>query len=56
MSADKIFPGDEAFSEAGLRLIIDEAKKAAGIEREIALNKVTDLSILKEAQRELESK
>ena len=51
--ASKIFPEDGAFSEAGLRLIIDEAKKAAKMEREIALNEVADLSILKEAQREL---
>lgn len=40
-------------SEAGLQLIIDEAKKAAKIEREVPLNEVADLSILKEAQREL---
>jgi ABC-type nitrate/sulfonate/bicarbonate transport system substrate-binding protein len=55
-SASKIFPEDGAFSEAGLRLIIDEARKAAKIDREIALNEVADLSMLKEVQRELGTK
>jgi ABC-type nitrate/sulfonate/bicarbonate transport system substrate-binding protein len=54
--ANKIFPEDGAFSEAGLRLIIEEAKKSAKVEREVALGEVADLSILKEAQRELGTK
>jgi hypothetical protein len=39
--------------EKGLLLVIDELKKLAKVEREIALSDVADLSILKEAQREL---
>jgi ABC-type nitrate/sulfonate/bicarbonate transport system substrate-binding protein len=50
--ASKIFPEDGAFSEAGLRLIIDEAKKAAKVDRDVTFNEVADLSILREAQRE----
>jgi NitT/TauT family transport system substrate-binding protein len=55
-SASKIFPEDGAFSEAGLRLIIDEARKSAKVEREVALSEVADLSILKEVQREMGTK
>jgi hypothetical protein len=33
--------------------LIDEAKKAAKISREIAANEVADLAILREAQKEL---
>ena len=55
-SANKIFPDDGAISETGLRLIIDEARKAAKVEREVSLSDVADLSILREAQRELASK
>jgi NitT/TauT family transport system substrate-binding protein len=39
--------------EDGMRLVIEEAKKAAKISREVSMKDVTDLSILKEAQREL---
>jgi hypothetical protein len=39
--------------EAGLRLIVDEAKKTAKIDREIPLADIADLSILREAQKEL---
>ena len=42
-----------ALPEAGLRLIVDEAKKTVKIEREIPLNEIADLSILREAQKEL---
>lgn len=55
-SSARIFNDDGSLPEAGLRLIIDEAKKTAKVEREISLNDVADLSILKEAQRELASK
>jgi hypothetical protein len=33
--------------------VIEEAKRVGKVEREIALNEVADLSILREAQREL---
>jgi ABC-type nitrate/sulfonate/bicarbonate transport system substrate-binding protein len=52
-SAIGVFNDDGAPPEAGLRLIIDEAKKTAKIEREIPLSEIADLSILKEAQKEL---
>jgi len=52
-SAVRVFNDDGALPEAGLRLIIDEAKKTAKVEREIPLNEIADLSILREAQKEL---
>ena len=52
-SAVRSFNDDGSLPEAGLRLIIDEAKKTAKVEREIPLTNVADLSILREAQREL---
>jgi ABC-type nitrate/sulfonate/bicarbonate transport system substrate-binding protein len=42
-----------SLSETGFRLIIEEIKELARVSREIALTDVADLSILKEAQREL---
>jgi ABC-type nitrate/sulfonate/bicarbonate transport system substrate-binding protein len=39
--------------EDGLRLVIEEAKKAAKVERQVSLSHVADLSILRQAQREL---
>ena len=52
-SAVRVFNEDGALPEAGLRLIIEEAKKTAKVEREIPLNEIADLSILREAQKEL---
>ena len=52
-SVGKAFNEDGSLPEAGLRLLIDEAKKAAKISREIASSEVVDLSILREAQKEL---
>ena len=49
----RIFNDDGSLPEAGLRVVVDEAKKTAKVEREISLNDVADLSILREAQREL---
>ena len=51
--AVRVFNDDGNLSDAGLRLIIDEAKKTAKIDRDIALNEIADLSILKQAQKEL---
>ena len=39
--------------EDGMQLVIEEAKKAAKISREVSMKDVADLSILREAQREL---
>ncbi|HMF51167.1 MAG TPA: ABC transporter substrate-binding protein [Candidatus Saccharimonadales bacterium] len=52
----KSFNDDGSVSEAGLRIAIDEARKAANITREVAINEVADFSILREAQRELGTK
>jgi NitT/TauT family transport system substrate-binding protein len=52
-SAARAFNDDGSLPEAGLRLIVDEAKKTAKIDRDIPLSDVADLSILREAQKEL---
>ena len=39
--------------EDGMRLVIEEAKKAAKVSREVSMKDVADLSILREAQREM---
>jgi NitT/TauT family transport system substrate-binding protein len=52
-SVGKTYNEDGSLPEDGLRLLIDEAKKAAKISREIASSEVADLAILREAQREL---
>jgi hypothetical protein len=49
----KAFNETGSVPEVGLRLVIEEAKKAAKVDREVRLNEITDLSILKEAQNEL---
>jgi len=49
----KAFSDDLSLPENGLRLLIEEAKRATKVEREISLGEVADLSILKEAQRDL---
>jgi NitT/TauT family transport system substrate-binding protein len=49
----KLFNDDGSVPEKGLLLVIEELKKLGKVEREIAPSEVADLSILKEAQREL---
>ena len=49
----KLFNDDGSVPEKGLLLVIDELKKLGKVEREIALSEVADLTILKEAQKEL---
>ncbi len=39
--------------EKGLRLVVKETKKALKVHREVAFSEVADLSILREAQKEL---
>jgi NitT/TauT family transport system substrate-binding protein len=51
-SSWKIYNEDGSVPEDGLRLIIEETKKALKVNREVSFNEVMDLSILKEAQRE----
>jgi NitT/TauT family transport system substrate-binding protein len=52
-SAVRSFNDDGSPPEAGLRLIVDEAKKTAKIDRDIPLASIADLSMLREAQKEL---
>ena len=49
----KSFNDDGSVSDAGLRIAIDEAKKAANISREVAFSEVADFTVLREAQREM---
>jgi ABC-type nitrate/sulfonate/bicarbonate transport system substrate-binding protein len=49
----KAFNDDGGLPEDGLRLLIDEAKKQTKVTREVAQSDIADLSILREAQREL---
>ena len=52
-STVKTFSADLGLPEGGLRLLIDEAKRVANVNREVSLSEVADLSILRQAQREL---
>lgn len=49
----KTYGDDLSLPEDGLRLLIDEAKKNAKLNREISIDQVADLSMLKEVQREV---
>jgi NitT/TauT family transport system substrate-binding protein len=44
---------DGSIPEDGLRLFIEEAKKANNVEREVFINEVADFSLLNDVQREL---
>jgi len=52
----KVYNDDINVCEKGLRLVVDETKKTMKITREVPLSEIADLSILKEAQRELGTK
>lgn len=52
-SISKAFNEDGSVPEDGLRLVIEEAKRTAKVNREVSINEVEDLSILKEAQKEM---
>jgi NitT/TauT family transport system substrate-binding protein len=52
-SVGKSFNEDGSLPEDGLRLLIEEAKKAAKVSRDIASSEVAELSVLREAQKEL---
>jgi NitT/TauT family transport system substrate-binding protein len=49
----KLFNDDGSVPDKGLLLVIDELKKLGKVEREIAVREVADLSLLREAQKEL---
>lgn len=52
-STVKTFSEDLGLPEGGLRLLIDEAKRVAKLNREVSLSDVADVSILREAQNEI---
>lgn len=52
-SVAKAFNSDGGVPEDGLRLVIEEAKKATKVNREASLNEAMDLSMLRQAQKEL---
>ena len=49
----EVFNPDGSIPEEGLRVVIEQAAKEAKITREIPLSEVSDVTILREAQREL---
>ena len=49
----KVYNEDAGVCEKGLRLVIDETKKTVKSSREMAYSDIVDLSILREAQREM---
>ena len=49
----KGFNNDGSMPEDGFRRLLDDTKRLMKIDREVALSEVADLSILREAQREL---
>jgi ABC-type nitrate/sulfonate/bicarbonate transport system substrate-binding protein len=52
-SVGKAFNEDGSLPEDGLRLLIEDAKRAAKVSREIPSSDVADLTLLREAQKEL---
>ena len=52
-SVVKSYNDDGSIPESGLRLSIEEAKRVGKVDREILITEVADLTILREAQREL---
>src|SRR5437016_2771064 len=55
-SSVKTFSEDLNLPDSGLRLLIDEAKRVAKVNREVSLGEVADLTLLREAQKELRTK
>ena len=52
-SVSTAFNQDGSLPEKGLHLAIDEAKRIGKVDREVSVSEVVNLSILREAQREL---
>jgi ABC-type nitrate/sulfonate/bicarbonate transport system substrate-binding protein len=52
-STARVFNSDGSIPEDGLRLVIDQAKQALKITREVSPGEVSDLSLLREAQKDL---
>jgi ABC-type nitrate/sulfonate/bicarbonate transport system substrate-binding protein len=55
-SVVKVYNEDPSTCEKGLRLVIDETKKSMKITRDVPLSDIADLSLLREAQKELGTK
>ena len=51
-----LFNADGAVPEDGLKLVIEQTRRSAKVTREVTPSEVVDLSFLREAQAELESK
>jgi hypothetical protein len=49
----KVYNEDPSVCEKGLRVMIEERKTTLKVTRDVPLSEVADLSILREAQREL---
>ena len=52
-SVVKVYDDDINLCDKGLRLVIDETKKTMKLSRDVSYSEIADLSILREAQREL---
>ena len=52
-SVVKVYDDDINLCDKGLRLVVDETKKTMKLSRDVPYSEIADLSILKEAQREL---
>ena len=48
-----VFNQDGSIPEDGLRSVLDQAKEGAKLSRDVGINDVADLTILRQAQREL---
>ena len=55
-SVVKVYDDDIGLCDKGLRLVIDETKKTMKLSRDVSYGEMFDLSILREAQRELGSR
>ncbi len=55
-STVKVFNADGSIPEDGLRLVIDQAKQALKVTREVSPSEVADTTLLREAQKEMGSK
>jgi NitT/TauT family transport system substrate-binding protein len=55
-SVVKVYDDDINLCDKGLRLVVDETKKSMKLTRDVTYSEIADLSILREAQRELGGK
>ena len=55
-STARVFSDDGTIPDAGLKLVIDQAREAMKIDRPVANSEVSDMSLLREAQKDLGTK